>query len=416
MNNKVCFVIMGFGNKTDHSTGKTFDLDKTYQNIIKPAAESCGYKCVRADEIKDSSLIDKSMYVLLLYADLVIADISTYNPNAIYELGIRHAVKPFHTIILKEKNGKLPFDLNHNRIRSYYHSGDDIGVDEAKRCIKELTELINYIKDKKNVDSPLYEYINSVEPPKVSKEEIEGLINELATKHDTLFAIVEEAKLLKREKKFKEAAEYWEKASKKMPNETYYIQQHALCTYKSRYPSEQAALNDASIIINKLLNESETEKSDPETLGIAGAIYKNMYFNNKDKAFIEKAIDYYGDGFNIRKDYYNGENYALCLNIKSILISDNEEKTYCNFEAKKVRKEIIEILEKVIKFQEFEQRDDKKWIYATLANCYYAINDVSKADEFEEKFKKEHDEEWELDTYFQNKNELMKVLGGKCNE
>ena len=43
------------------------------------------------------------MYGLLLSADLVIADISTYNPNAIYELGVRHGVKPYHTIILKEK-------------------------------------------------------------------------------------------------------------------------------------------------------------------------------------------------------------------------------------------------------------------------------------------------------------------------
>lgn len=413
MSNKTCFVIMGFGNKTDYSTGKTLDLDKTYQNIIKPAAEGCGYRCIRADEIKDSSLIDKSMYGLLLYADLVIADISTYNPNAIYELGIRHAVKPFHTIILKEKDGKLPFDLSHNRIQSYQHLGEDIGVDEAKRCVKELIELINSVKDTQNTDSPLYEYINSVEPPRISKEEIEVLINELATKHDNLFAIVEGAKLLKRDKKFKEAAEYWEKASKKMPNETYYVQQHALCTYKSKYPSEQVALNDASIIINKLLNENETEKSDPETLGIAGAIYKNMYLNNNDRACLDKAIGYYGDGFNIRKDYYNGENYALCLNIKSTLISDDEEKTYCNFEAKKVRKEIIQILEKIIKFEDFEQRDDKKWIYATLASCYYALNDVSKADEFEEKFKKEHDEEWQLDTYFQNKNELMKILEGK---
>lgn len=406
---------MGFGNKTDYSTGKTFDLDKTYKNIIKPVAEGCGYKCVRADEIKDSSLIDRSMYGLLFYADLVIADISTYNPNAIYELGIRHAVKPFHTIILKEKHGTLPFDLNHSRTHNYCHLGEDIGVDESKRCIKELTELINSIKDKDIADSPFYEYINGVEPPKVSKEEIQQLISELATKHDTLFAIVEEAKLLKSKDEFKEAAEYWKKASEKMPNETYYIQQHALCTYKSKYPSEELALNEASIIIDKLLTKNETEKSDPETLGIAGAIYKNMYFNNKDKACIDKAIEYYGDGFNIRGDYYNGENYALCLNIKSTLTSDDEEAIYCKFEAKKVRKEIIQILENIIKFDDFQQRDDKKWIYATLANCYYALNDVTKADEFEKNFKKEYDEKWQLDTYLKNKDELVKILGGKCN-
>ncbi|MDB4609366.1 hypothetical protein OAF23_07030 [Flavobacteriaceae bacterium] len=105
----ICFVIMGFGKKSDPESGKTFDLNKTYKNIIRPAVIEAGFECIRADEIKDSGLIDKSMYALLMQAELVIADITTYNPNAIYELGIRHAVRPFSTIILKEKDGKIPF-------------------------------------------------------------------------------------------------------------------------------------------------------------------------------------------------------------------------------------------------------------------------------------------------------------------
>ena len=79
---------MGFGTKYDHITKKTLDLDKTYKNIIKPAVKIAGFHCVSADEIQDSGLIDKSMYALLMHADLVIADISTFNPNAIYELGM----------------------------------------------------------------------------------------------------------------------------------------------------------------------------------------------------------------------------------------------------------------------------------------------------------------------------------------
>lgn len=110
------FRYYGIRKKTDLSTGKTLDLDKTYKNIIKPAVEKAGLQCVRADEIQDSGLIDKSMYALLMHADLVVADISTYNPNAIYELGVRHAVRPYSTIIIKEQEGVIPFDLNHNRI------------------------------------------------------------------------------------------------------------------------------------------------------------------------------------------------------------------------------------------------------------------------------------------------------------
>lgn len=59
---KICFVIMGYGKKTDPTLGKTFDLDKTYHNIIKPAVIAAGYECVRGDEVQESGLIDRSMY------------------------------------------------------------------------------------------------------------------------------------------------------------------------------------------------------------------------------------------------------------------------------------------------------------------------------------------------------------------
>ena len=413
MENKICFVIMGFGEKTDNSTGKTLDLDKTYKNIIKPAAEQCGYRCVRADEIKQSKIIDRSMYGLLLCADLVIADISTYNPNAIYELGVRHAVKPFYTVILKDKDGNIPFDLSHTSIMEYRQIEKCIDVEEAKRCINELKRIIKNIERKRENDSPFYQYIKSVTPPKMDQEELDELIKELASEHESLFGIVEEARRLKKNKEFEKASQYWKKASEQKPSEAYYIQQQALCKYKSKQPSKLVALNDAAIIISKLLSDEDLNNKDPETLGIAGAIYKNMYLCNKDLSTLDKSIEYYGAGFNIRKDYYNGENYALCLNIKATVTEDNDEKIYCKFEANKVRKEIIKILNN---WGDLEERDDRRWVYATLANCYYAIKDKINGDLYEEKFKNEEKEDWELDTYLQNKNELLKVIGVKFDE
>src|SRR5215204_2954554 len=46
-----CFVVMGFGKKTDFESGRTLDLDKSYHNVIKPAVKAAGLDCVRADEI-----------------------------------------------------------------------------------------------------------------------------------------------------------------------------------------------------------------------------------------------------------------------------------------------------------------------------------------------------------------------------
>ena len=78
------------------------------------------------------------MYEHLLDADIVIADLSTSNVNAIYELGVRHALRPHTTIVIAEKQFKFPFDLGHLLIRPYEHLGKGIDAEEAERVRDEL--------------------------------------------------------------------------------------------------------------------------------------------------------------------------------------------------------------------------------------------------------------------------------------
>lgn len=403
---KICFVIMGFGKKTDYETGRTLDLDKTYKNIIQPAVKEVGFECVRADEIRDSKIIDKSMYALLIRADLVIADISTFNPNAIYELGVRHAVKPYSTIIIKEERGNIPFDLDHTRIFQYKHFGEDIGATEAKRCQDYLTELIKKVDEKSEVDSPFYEYID-IDPPKISEEEYQRIVDELAEDEKHLFAIVEKAKNEMNKSNFDEAEKQWAKASEKLPNESYYKQQQALCKYKSEKPSKKTALTDALSIINDLDLDGNT--NDPETLGIAGAINRRLYEETNDTSFLDRAIEYYGRGFKVRDDYYTGENYAFCLNLKLNEVSDSDEKIYCQMEAKKTREKIIKKLSN-IEADELDNREDEQWIYATLSTCYMALGDKKKSKKYEKEFMKMNPATWELDTFKESREKLNKLL------
>ena len=164
-----CFVVMGFGIKTDYQTGRKLDLDKSYQNLIKPAAEAAGLKCIRADEIVHAGIIDVPMYEQLLSADIVIADVSTMNPNAFYELGVRHALRPFTTIIVAESELKFPFDVGHSVIRQYKHLGEDIGVTEAQRFEKELTNAIRQILASPQDDSPVYTFLRLTPPTRIEE-------------------------------------------------------------------------------------------------------------------------------------------------------------------------------------------------------------------------------------------------------
>ena len=105
---QTCFVVMGFGEKVDFQSGRKLNLDAAYRSMIKPAVEEAGLECYRADEIVHSGVIDVPMYQQILTADVVIADLSTSNSNAFYELGVRHALRPYTTIIaLKTSSSSL---------------------------------------------------------------------------------------------------------------------------------------------------------------------------------------------------------------------------------------------------------------------------------------------------------------------
>ena len=402
---------MGYGLKTDYSTNRTLDLDKTYKNIIKPAVEQSGLRCIRGDEILDSGIIDKSMYAILMQAELVIADISTYNPNALYELGVRHAVRPFSTIIIKESSCNLPFDISHNRIFIYEHLGKDIGSDEANRCQTQLKILIDEVIKAKEVDSPLYELLRSTTPPLLDSDEYKSVIDELVKKEQTVFAFVEKAKEYmsnsgEENNEFAEAACMWEKAEQLVPTEIYFTQQRALCNYKSKQPSTHSALCDALIIIDKL---NPGDSNDTETLGIAGAICRRLYQESKDIVYLDRAITHYGRGYELNHDYYNGENYAFCLDIKRMCTEDDEEKVYYKVEAKKTRQKNVVFLEALVNDDDFQRREDKKWIYASLSNCNYALGDDDKGRMNESKFENEVLTYWERETFESSKQQIFSL-------
>ena len=404
MEEKICFIVMGFGKKKDPDTNRTIDLDATYKKIIRPAVESAGCKCIRADEIVESGIIDRSMYALLYYADIVIADISTFNPNAIYELGVRHALRPYSTIIIKEDEGKIPFDIGHDRIISYKHLGNEISEAEVRKCIPQLRTLIQNVINEPKTDSPLYSYIHQIKKPEISEEEISSIIGELKNNEDSIYALTEMAKENMAKSDFVKAERLWEKLCYKAENEKYYIQQRALCRYKSEVPTTQKALTDALLIMAKI-----ESKTDTETLGILGAIYKRLYEITSDKSFLTSAIDSYKRGWNQYKDYYTGENYATCMFMKSKIETSEELKTHSSVEAKLTYTEIIDIILKSLEDKEVE---DLLWKYASLSNAYLALDDHTNAEKYEKLFYDQQPQQWEKKTFEKTKETILNLSLG----
>ncbi|EPV8439240.1 tetratricopeptide repeat protein [Klebsiella variicola] len=398
---------MGFGKKTDFRSGKLLNLDATYNEIIKPAAEELSIKCIRADEIMQSGIIDVEMYKLLLSADIVVADISTSNANAIYELGVRHALKKGTTIIMSEKSAVLHFDLNHIATLQYEHLGDDIGCSEARRIKEQLKSLMEAALNETRIDSPVYTYLPDLNTPTLTAKEIKEIVrdsDEVEKEWGGIFNSAEEKLKLG---DFSEAKELYQKALEIRPRDEYLIQRLTLCTYKEKTESKSRVMccMDAMVILAAL---SPDTSNDPETTGMAGAINKYIWMDTKDITFLNKAISFYNRGYTIKKDYYNGENLALChfekaKQLRNTENANNKDIVFNEVSAERIFSSVLEITEGIIESTNFDERSDVKWVYATAAKAASYLELKEKEDLYSEKFKLLCDNSWDFDTFEENK-------------
>ena len=407
----VCFVIMGFGQKTDLATGRVLDLDKSYRNIIKPAVTAAGYECFRADEIQHSGVIDVPMYEMLFAADLVVADLSTANLNAIFELGVRHALKPRATIIMAESKFTIPFDANHILVRHYEHLGPDIGFDETIRMRGELTTLMNALKGGDAVDSPVYTLLPDLQRPTrppATRIGVAAAAAQTQSSEDSYAAKLQTAREAMDAGAFDFAKQklqdiYKDQTApgadgKPKAARPFVIQQLALATYKAGEAKAKtegpkqalAGYAEAETLLRQLDAETTT---DPETIGLWSAIHKRraeMAARSPDerKQDLTEAIRAAERGFIIKRDYYNGTNLAYLLNLRASL-SSGDDKIADNVLASRVRREVVDITNRGLDTLAANTsagadtttlRDEKYWLAATRAESLIALGDKSGED------------------------------------
>ncbi|MBM3725282.1 MAG: DUF4071 domain-containing protein [Acidobacteria bacterium] len=369
---KRCFVIMGFGQKTDPSTGRTLDLDSTYDELIKPAVEQAGLECKRADEIQHSGSIDARMYEELLQADLVIADISTLNANALYELGVRHALRPRTTIVIAEQELRYPFDLNHILIESYKHSGEGILHKEVVRFKQLLAGKIQAVLSSEAVDSPVYTYVQNLRQPKRAPVVRRGRAEDLGEAAAPLpggLALLRAARQQIRELNFGEARESLLKARDLLPGNVSVVQQLALATYRHKQPSTEEALLEARGVLQTI---DPLQSRDPQTLALWGAVHRRLWLLQKDQAHLDQAILAYERGFRVRNDHRSGINAALLYNARAVLPGRTPEEAITDYHtARKIRTEVRDLCRLMV------DSDDgaSYWVHASLAEALVGLGD-----------------------------------------
>lgn len=336
----LCFVLMPFGKKPDAS-GRQVDFDAVFQELIKPAIEAAGLEPLRADEEMTGGLIHKPMFERLILCEYAVADLTTANANVFYELGLRHAVRRWSTVLLFAEGGsQLPFDVAPLRALPYRLSNDGrpTALDEMRPVIAARLKDAQQLK----TDSPVFQLVEdfpdidrtktdvfrdrvrySAELKKrlaaARKEGVEALRNleqELGEIKNAEAGVVIDLFLSYRAvKAWAEMIELVTKMAEPLAA-TLMVQEQLGLALNRHGQGEQAE--------QVLLDLIEKRGASSETYGILGRVYKDRWeaaANAGEKyaarSLLDKAIDAYLKGFEADwRDAYPGVNVVTLMEFK----------------------------------------------------------------------------------------------------
>jgi hypothetical protein len=165
----LCFVLMPFGQKPD-ATGALIDFDAVYRDLIAPAISAANLEPLRADEELVGGIIHKPMFERLLLCPYAVADLTLANANVFYELGVRHAFRPWSTVPIMASGSRLPFDVQMLRTIPYHLDAngrpDPANLNDARTAITAM--LVAARQGAK--DSPVHQLLDGLPSPQLDHE------------------------------------------------------------------------------------------------------------------------------------------------------------------------------------------------------------------------------------------------------
>lgn len=339
----LCFILMPFGQKPT-STGAVIDFDRVYADLIAPAVGDAHLEPLRADEETLGGIIHKPMFERLILCPYAVADLTLANANVFYELGVRHAFRPWSTVPMISHYNRLPFDVQMLRTVHYMLAGDGT-PDPAHATETRHTVTTLLIEARKgNKDSPIFQLLDDLKAPAVAHEKTDAFreqveysnqlksrlaaarkisVDELRNVEQDLgrIADVESGVVIDLYLSYRATSSWHDMVAlvAKMARplaETVLVREQlglALNRLKRR--------DEAESVLTKLIEERGPSS---ETLGILGRVYKDRWENAKKSGddvlatgYLEKAIDVYLAGFEADwRDAYPGINAVTLMEIK----------------------------------------------------------------------------------------------------
>ncbi len=177
---RLCYVIMPFSKHVGIDEEEWTDV---YETIFKPAIEGSGfgYRCERSTITTGS--FTKNIVENMKNSHVVLADITGFNGNVMWELGVRHSLSS-RTIMVARNNvteKKVISDLSTYGV--HFYDNDGRAIETFKKEIKETLKELETNPNK--IDSPVLDFIKaedmilSSRDQKLKINKIKGLLTEL---------------------------------------------------------------------------------------------------------------------------------------------------------------------------------------------------------------------------------------------
>ncbi|MCC1486737.1 hypothetical protein LB312_05620 [Bacillus tropicus] len=173
---KTCFIITPIG---DDQSDIRRAADGLIDAVITPELLNSGFSKGNikvAHRMANPGSINQQVIECILESDLAIANLTTLNPNVMYELAIRHAVRKPVIQLIQKGTKKLPFDIIEER--TIFYENDMSGVIELSNSLREM---LPFALDDKEPDNPIY---------RVAKQQ--AIMQKITTNEEPMQYIIEQ--------------------------------------------------------------------------------------------------------------------------------------------------------------------------------------------------------------------------------
>jgi len=162
-----CFVIMPISDVDGYDKGH---FGRVYEYLLKKACEEAGFEPIRADEVSKTNYIIIDILHKIMDCDMVLCDLSSRNPNVLFELGIRQAFNKPAALVCDNITDKI-FDIQGLRYPKYNES---LRVDTTRKDIEMIAKLIEATSqpDSKDVNSLVQ--LLGIRPASIPTQELSG--------------------------------------------------------------------------------------------------------------------------------------------------------------------------------------------------------------------------------------------------